>query len=153
MQTVDCPHCKAQRIITSSTPKDVVVVMQCPACHELVVLFRGKAIALNRRIIEQGTIDERKAHLAEVIVEFLEAGDFLQSLREGRTASPLGADHFLYGDADEADAPAVSADAGEAVARAQLKRPGPITSEEIDHFLQMELKGIGDASYFKKHFG
>ncbi len=55
-------------------PKDVVVVMPCPSCSELVVLFRRKALALDREILENGTHQERKMHIAGIIAEFLEPG-------------------------------------------------------------------------------
>ena len=79
MDLVVCPHCKAHRIVTIKVPKDVVVVMPCPSCHELIVLFRNRIIALSRRILERGTQEERKAHLADVIGEFLDEGLFYSS--------------------------------------------------------------------------
>src|SRR3990172_6135854 len=76
MRVCTCPHCGNPRIVTSKVPKDMVVVLPCPNCHELVVLFRSKVIGLNKRILENGTREERKAHIAEIITEFLDEGLF-----------------------------------------------------------------------------
>ena len=142
MNAIDCPHCKAPQIISAKSPKDVVVVLQCPACHELVVVFRSKAIALNRRIVEHGTTEERKAHMAEVIVEFLEASDFLHMINGT----------ISHNTAHEDD-PFSEESAPDPLANATVRRPGPITSDEMQHFLEIELQCIDDPSYFRKHFG
>lgn len=134
---VMCPHCKAHQIFTAKVPKDVVVVMPCPGCHEWVVLFREKVIAVSRRIIEQGTAEERKSHLADVIGEFLDAGVFAQE-----------ADFFQ----EEASG---LPDAGRSArpARRDPQSTAPITSEELDRFVKIELRRLDNAEYFKKHFG
>lgn len=147
MSAIDCPHCKAPHIISTKSPKDVVVVLQCPACHELVVVFRSKAIALNRRIVEQGTTEERKAHMAEVIVEFLEASDLLHMINGTLSQNPVPDEDSPEGESvRESLSP-------ESLMEAAARRPGPITSDEMRRFLEIELQCIDDPSYFRKHFG
>jgi hypothetical protein len=126
----------------------VVVVMPCPSCHELVVLFRNKVIPLSRKIIEHGTREERKMHLADIIDEFLDAGAFLSAGEDSE-------------DAEQESEPAT-----DSPARLLRRRPRdaesaseeasadpPITQEEFDRFLKIDLKCIDNATYFKKHFG
>lgn len=139
MHTVVCPHCKAHRIVTPRPPKDVVVVMPCPACHELVVLFRNKVIALNRRIIERGSMEERKNHLADIIGEFLDAGAFAPD-SEGAIAEfgVMGGQQGPPRRASEENGGSTST---------------PITDEEWERFLKIDLKCIDNAAYFKRHFG
>ena len=138
MDMVICPHCKTHRIVTSRVPKDVIVVMPCPACHELAVVFRSKVIALSRRILERGSFDERKNHLAQVIAEFLEAG-MLPFQQEG----------------DDEDIPLGRFEGSGRRRRAAKKavQPDPISDEEVDRFSRIELKRLDNPAYFRRHFG
>jgi hypothetical protein len=132
---VICPHCKSHRILGVRPPKDVVVVMPCPACHELIVLFRSKVIALNRRILEQGARAQIITHIADVIGEFLDAG-VLPGLGEhgaAQASAEEGASAQGEGE-DESEAPLIS-------------------QEEMERFVKIELKCIDNPSYFKRHFG
>lgn len=140
LHMVMCPHCKAHQIFTARVPKDVVVVMPCPACREWVVLFRDKVIAISRRIIEHGSAEERKAHLADVIGEFLDAGVFAQEAEYFHEASE--------GSPDSAPS------ARPARPNPRFAAPiTPITQEELDRFVKIELRRLDNAEYFKKHFG
>ena len=135
MKVSACPHCGATRIVTSQVPKDVVVVMPCPNCHDLVVMFRAKVIALSRRIIEQGSFEEKKAHISEVIAEFLDPSLFVMPSEmpdDGELPLPLD---------DEPD----DSDADLQIA--------PISQGEVDEFLRVGLKQIDDFEYFKKNIG
>ncbi len=141
MQVCSCPHCGTPRIITSKVPKDVVVVMPCPNCRELVVLFRNKAIALSRKIMENGSFEERKEHIAEIITEFLEPG--MLGLPSGDAGPGFEVDgeaesfvRDLAGAEDDADV-----------------EPGPISEKEFDEFVRLDLDRIDEPNYFKKHFG
>lgn len=134
MDMVVCPHCKTHRIVTSNVPKDVIVVMPCPACHELTVFFRNRVIALNRRVIERGTFNERKNHLAEVIAEFLEAGIL-----------PLMGEEPLEAGLDAAG--------GAPVPPRRRRSRDLITEEEVERFTRIELKRLDNPTYFRRHFG
>lgn len=139
MNLVVCPHCKSHRIVTAKVPKDVVVVMPCPSCSELVVLFRKKVIALDRGLLEGGTMDERKDHIAEIISEFLEPNFF-----------------GLLGGAAEEE----SLDE-KAIFRRRRRRAdretsdgwqGLISDREMDQY-KVQLEQLDNPEYFKKHFG
>lgn len=132
-----CPHCKSHRIVTAKIPRDVVVVMPCPVCHELSVLFRDKIIPLSRKIIEQGTFEERKAHLASIIAEFLDPsllGKIMEGMEEGMAQSFEGPRPRRHAVSD-------------------LEDRGEITEEELERFVKFELKCLDNATYFKRHFG
>ncbi|GMU93860.1 MAG: hypothetical protein AMXMBFR4_29180 [Candidatus Hydrogenedentota bacterium] len=142
MNACTCPHCGAPRIIASRVPKDVVVVLPCPNCHELVVLFRGKAVALSRRIMERGTFDERKMHIAEIIAEFLEPG---------MLGLPISEVSYQGEEAMEDELPAALEPEPQPRPRRRLGKP--ITEKEVDRFVRVDLNRIDEAAYFKKHFG
>lgn len=138
MDMVVCPHCKSHRIITSRVPKDVVAVMPCPNCHELAVLFREKIIPINRRILEEGSKEERTQHLAHVITEFLEAG--ILPFQDGEP-------DFSSEDDAEDLAPEIDG------ASEELQPMDPISDKEQEKFTRVDLKCLDDAAYFKRHFG
>jgi len=114
-----------------------VIILPCPVCHELVILFQGKAVALSRTIIERGSRAERVGHLAEIINRFIEAGVF-----------PTGHLEALQ---DAADTFAI---AGEEDAPEDAASPGvPITEDEVERFVKVDLRHLDNADYFRKHFG
>ena len=137
MDMLVCPHCKKHRIVTSRIPSDMVVVLPCPSCHELSVVYRNHVIPISRRIIERGSFEERKTHLAEVIAEFLEAGIF-----------PTGGDACGDACAKDSDMPAAAEDAVET--DIEFK---PISPEEMEKFARIDLKCIDNTAYFRRHFG
>jgi hypothetical protein len=112
--------------------------MPCPNCHELAVLFRNKIIPINRRILEEGSREERTQHLAQVITEFLEAG--ILPFHEGDSDFDSGE--------DEMDEPMERMDT-------QRANHGldPISDKEAEKFTRVDLKCLDDATYFKRHFG
>jgi hypothetical protein len=133
MNVCACPHCGAPRILLSRIPKDVVAVLTCPNCSELVVVFRQRAAGLSRRVIEQGSFDEKKEHIAEIITEFLDPS-ILQ---------------FPQPDAEDAENDALSpvAPAGDRPLRT------PISQKEMEQFVRVDLNKIDEAQYFRKYFG
>lgn len=137
METVVCPHCKSHRIITAKMPKDVVAVMPCPSCHELGVLFRNKIIPIDRRILEDGTKEERTQHLAQVITEFLEAG--ILPFQEGNP----GFESAIEMPSDQS--PEMEGEEFEVLE--------PISDKEAEKFARVDLKCLDDAAYFRRHFG
>ena len=152
MNTLLCPHCKSHRIVTSKVPRDVVAVMPCPACGELTVLFRDKVIALDRKVIEHGSSEERVTHLATVINEFLESGII-----------PFDEVHF-EGAFDASSMPPPRKRAPRIRKRPRPRRAMPdqpfgepfepsISQEEMERFVNKELAQLDDPKYFKRHFG
>lgn len=139
MSPLLCPHCKASHIVKTRLHPDVIVVMPCPACSELSVLFRGRAIPLNRTVLESGTLDERKTHLAEVIAEFLESGfSLIDELRPREMSDePPG----RIG----ADEPAMEWDG-------EFADLHPISEEEFQKFVRVDLKCLDNSDYFYRHF-
>ena len=129
-----CPHCTSHRMLAVRPPKDVVVVMPCPACQGLVVLFRNKVIALSRGTLEKGTREQIITHIADVIGEFLDAGVF-----------PGFGEHGATDAAQEAES-------REDESETESSSP-PISKEEMERFVKIELKCIDNPAYFKRHFG
>lgn len=146
MHKVVCPHCKAHRILTSKIPRDVIVVMPCPACHEWVVLFLNRVLAVSRRILKHGTFEERKMHIASVIAQFFEQDAEVEAGDDDDDA-PTGLDGLaqlrnslrFQGGGFGRDVP-------------EQTQP-PITQEELDRFIKIDLRRMDDPEYFKKNLG
>lgn len=142
MNLVVCPHCNSHRIVTQEVPKEVVVVMQCPSCNELVVLFRQKVIALDRNVLEQGTQEDRKAHLASVIAEFLDPSLF-KFTKEGSDNSA----QFDF----STELPAVE-ETPKPASPKKAKWSTPISDREYERFTRFQLKRLDNPEYFRRHF-
>jgi len=98
-------------------------------------------IPINREILEHGTSEQRKAHIAEVVAEFLDSNFF-----------SVGLNPFL---ADSPDKPADVGDTDDDLDLDDLPdvNIGPISDAEFEHWVRFELQKLDDPSYFKKHFG
>lgn len=141
MDLAVCPHCDSQGIAAARVPRGVIVVMPCPACSELVVLFRKKVVALSREILEHGTRDEKTSHLANVIAEFLDSSVFglgfkgigMEGLKEAEEEGLLEAlDPSEFG---------------------KDKLALPISAKDVEQFIDLDLARLDDPEYFRKHFG
>jgi len=150
MESVACPHCKKHHFELAGAPKEVIVVMPCPECNELTVFFRRKTIALSRSILERGTFDERKEHLAHVIAEFLELGIFPKALDRGLFHALEGNDGESWQDDSDDDYLESHDVIDELIGGAA--EINPITQQELDRFVRTDLKCIDSSAYFRKHF-
>ena len=77
---VHCPHCNHSTMAVPEMPGDVMAVVACQSCGQWSVFFRGRAVPIQRELLEGGTLEERQRHLAEIISHFLAAGLFAQEL-------------------------------------------------------------------------
>jgi len=134
MNVCACPHCGAPRILLSRIPKDVVAVLTCPHCTELVVVFRHRAAGLSRRVIEHGSMAEKKDHIAEIITEFLDPSIFNFGLPA------------MEDEEEEGEVPSAKAVSDKGAT-------GPISENEIDQFVRVDLNRIDESKYFREHFG
>ena len=142
MKLVTCPHCSHRHIVSSQIPKDAVSILPCPGCNDLIVLFRNKTIGVKREIMEHGSFQQKKDHLAEVIAHFLESGiPWPHGLGTGEGE---GSQEFPTGESEFGEAEAASEVESEAE---------PISQSEMDAFVNLQLRKIDEYAYFKKHFG
>ena len=69
---VQCPHCGARGQIMMP-PVGAIIIGPCPQCNELVVVFCGHVLPLEKEIMETGEVEERREHLLHVLTDFLQA--------------------------------------------------------------------------------
>ena len=168
---VQCPFCKVRGQIVTP-PVGSIIVGPCPQCAEIVLLFCGVVLPLNKDAILHGTVDEKKTHLTETIMELVtqritelvenaqDSGD--EALVEEIDYSAEELDENAL-QADEAVAP-VEADA--AAAAGKVAEPvgvkpsctaecavSPISDDEVHDFVNIDLHLIDRKEYFERVFG
>ena len=145
---VHCPHCNHSTMAVPQVPGDVMAVVACQSCGQWSVLFRGRAVPIQREILEGGSIEDRQRHLAEIISHFLAAGLFAQEL-SGFMQGLTG--HDLSGEVSEADTEHASDNAPAANVEPDLSTP--ITDEECVQFSEIDLPLLDDPLAFRRIFG
>ena len=137
MRRVRCPHCNEYGFPAGRLPKEVIAVLACQHCEEISVLFRGKVIALNKRVLESGTLVERKEHLADVIAQFLESGMLDLSAAQEQESR------------EEQTPP----DRIRELPESAPHHHKPISDQEMERFLTIDLQCLDNPVYFKRIFG
>ena len=82
---VKCPHCGAEGHIVAP-PNGAIIVGECPKCAQMVVLFGGEALPLDKARMTPGS-EEARRHLMDVIAQAL-GKDQAGFLRGGRRGTP-----------------------------------------------------------------
>ena len=140
---IQCPHCDAVGQIMLP-PGLSFVIGACPSCEEMVLVFCGQALPLDKEIVIEGTAEERHDHIMAVLSKFLDVC-VNRMIREGGT--PQGAS-FAPSDEGREEAPVQGETALESP-----HEPGRIGQEELDWFVTHELELIDDVDYFRSVFG
>ncbi len=167
---VKCPHCGAEGHLVAP-PAGAIVVGECPKCAEMVVLFCGEVLPLEKARMTPGS-EEARRHLMDVIARRL-WGRIKQDFAEkaageppGASSPPGNAPHFMS-DGPPSPEPGAHAPRSERprpeAPRAEKRRPapeggrfkgrGPITREEMEHYTRVELDLLDDKEFFKATFG
>ncbi len=106
----------------------------CPICGEPVALFNGRVIGLKEKIFSEIDSIDKIQSLAKTIVEYIN--------------SQIG---------DEAGEAKAAADTPirDQEVEPSIRNPvaSPITAEEVDDFLKIDLNLLGKKDFFEKHFG
>ena len=138
---VKCPHCHAEgRIVTP--PPGSIIVGPCPECSEMVAVFGGKVLALDKDLMLHGSLEDRKRHLLEVLGVFLEG-------RVDRLLSQAEAEAEADGEQPELDAESE----GAALALPSEPRVQLISDNELKHFVTDEMNQLDNSEAFRAIFG
>jgi len=139
---VRCPHCGAQgRIVLP--PLGTILIGPCPQCKGMVALFNGTTLPLDSKIILEGTMDEKKRHVAEVFSNFIEerVEEFFKPRKEETSSF----------DSDQSVEPFQPEHRIEEYSRKSGKKR-PITKEEVSRFKEKEIDLLDNPETFKKYF-
>lgn len=149
---VRCPHCGVRGRIMAP-PLGTIIFGPCPECQEMVTIFCGQALPLDKEIMARGGDEEKKEHLLETL------GLFLQDRIEQLFRTP-----------DGSTLPEASASVGGVSAKPQEREESApeeapvkpsfihshhrtvISEDELDTFRNIELKLIDNKEYFRAVF-
>lgn len=155
---VRCPHCGAQGQIMLP-PVGAIIIGPCPECKGAVVVFCGKVLPLDNAIMEMEEAEPRKAHLLAVLTQFLH--DRIEHLfsQQDRAAEPAREPP------GGGEAPEAEPDNGAPLDEAAEARPStprrdsedrtrfrPISEDEFQSFVQVDLKLLDNKDYFRAIF-
>ncbi|RJP21389.1 MAG: hypothetical protein C4520_10280 [Candidatus Abyssobacteria bacterium SURF_5] len=144
---VTCPYCKSSGYITPP-PADTILMGPCPICGEPVALYNSKVIGLRKKAAGDGKWGEQIQSLAKIIMEYIntqgapmDEGSLERIIREAE-------DRVFETEKrpDNLPSSAISP---------SVRYPGasPITIEELEDFLKIDLNLLARKDYFDKFFG
>lgn len=146
---VKCPHCGAQGQIMLP-PLGAIIIGPCPECEGMVVVFCGRVLPLDKEVMADGPLEEKREHLLEVLNDFLR--ERVERLFEQLPAQP--------DEVEDTPAESLEADGGEGMGGAGPVTPAPygkkivvpITEDEVSNFINVDLKLLDNRDYFKAVF-
>lgn len=133
-----CPHCHKYGFHVWKMNEEIAAILTCRYCNELSLLFKGRVIPLNKGVLESGTLEERKMHLAEVIGILLEAGLLDFSRIKDSSDYPFHKPHQRKRSRNVSQEPS---------------QTDLISDQEMERFLQVDLERLDNPAYFKRIFG
>jgi hypothetical protein len=144
---VECPHCGTNGQIMVP-PVGSIIIGPCPICSELVVVFCGQVLALDKTIMKCDDISDRREHLLGVLNNFLQdrismllTEDFV--VDESPVAEPK----------EFKDIPLEEESMSLSNLVSENEDEGTITQGEVDQFMDVDLKLLDNRSYFNSVFG
>jgi hypothetical protein len=146
---VQCPHCGARGQIMMP-PVGAIIIGPCPQCSELVVVFCGHVLPLDKQIMESGALEERREHLLSVLMEFLT--DRITKLMSEEAEQNGESEGVPSEDSPEEEAEAATATAETAAPEEPKKKGAPISQSELERFTTIDLKLLDNKAYFKSVF-
>jgi len=141
---VQCPHCGARGQIMVP-PVGAIIIGPCPQCSELVVVFCGHVLPLDKNIMEADDVHEKREHLLGVLTEFLQDRIYKLLTEE---------DDFSMSSQSELPDDTAVADAVESYERGadRDEQTQPISESELERFMDVDLKLLDNKAYFKSVF-
>jgi len=145
---VICPHCGARGQITLP-PVGAIVIGPCPQCEELVVVFCGKVLALDKDAMVYGSADQKREHLMTVLTSFLE-----EKLSQISFDTPNEDPDLVPEPQNEAELGMEAEEEPRRPVMAPAPSPQPtISTVDMEHFVNEELALLDNKDYFKAVFG
>ena len=157
---VICPHCGAKGQIMLP-PVGAIIVGPCPECKGLVVVFCGQVLALDNEVMLNGSIEEQRDHLMNVLTTFLQdrVVDLVSEQADPSGVSALSDSvDMTEDDGAPVQTPKHSPEAAHEQNDSELQevtRPTGrgISDDEKRAFVDMELRLLDNKNYFRAIFG
>jgi hypothetical protein len=146
---VTCPHCGAHGQIMLP-PVGTIIVGPCPECQELVVVFCGHVLALQKETMLRGSNEEKREHMLSVLTEFLR--DKVSSMVEEESSKKTEEGSSAKTE-EEPVGPTPELGGIEVEMEEALDGRQPISKQEFETFTNVELRLLDNKDYFKSVFG
>lgn len=127
-------------------PVGSILIGPCSQCGDFMTLFCGKALPLEKEIMVEGSLEERRDHLLEAITGFL--GDWLNKIL---SSPPPGTSEADQGMEDLAEEEFEGEDSEQETAE-ETPELGPIGEGELGEFVNNDLVLLDDKAYFDSVF-
>jgi hypothetical protein len=144
---VECPHCGTHGQIVVP-PVGSIIIGPCPKCTEMVVVFCGQVLALDKSRMRSEDVSDRQEHLLEVLTDFL-----------GSRISTLLTEDFIPVDSPEMNSSefeefGLDEDTPDAIdILPEIESDEHITESEVEQFMDVDLKLLDNRAYFNSVFG
>ena len=145
MVEVKCPHCNVRGQIMLP-PLGAIIVGPCPNCDELVVVFCGRVLPLNKETTVNGSSTEKHDHPKSVLVDFMD--DRIRKVVDQLTPEVT---EGLHDYTPENDDYTPNMDEQPATTTIVDERKS-ISDNELDKFLRFDLPRIDNKEYFRTVF-
>ncbi len=126
-------------------PVGAIIIGPCPQCSELVVVFCGHVLALDKEIMENGSTENRREHLLSILTSFL----------QDRIAKLLSDDVEMF-DGDIGEEGLIDDEGNpvntSGVEENQAAEVSLISQMELERFTDVDLKLLDNKAYFKSVF-
>ena len=129
-------------------PMGAIIIGPCPECKGLVVVFCGHVLPLENEIMVKGSFPDKHEHLMSVLTDFLSArvDKLLQE-------EPEGQEQARADEQTDEEEPQDQPKRRKAAAGGAPEPAAAITQEEVDAFVNVDLKLLDDKNYFQTIFG
>jgi hypothetical protein len=149
---ITCPHCGTGGQVVLPGP-GAIVVGPCPQCGEIMAIFCGTALPLDKEVVMNGSREDRQEHVREVLTAHLDLQiDQLveQMLTEGSAISGEEAMRPEAPEPEETAAPDIGAFPADQPMHPMVRRP--ITDPEVSRFVHHDLRMLDNRDYFRAIF-
>jgi hypothetical protein len=147
MIRVTCPYCKSSGYIAAPLP-GTILMGPCPICGEPVALYETKVIGLRREVFGKENFGEKIQSLARIIMEYINTHE--------KPLEEVGLERIIRQAEDR-----IAEESGQCERQVHcevspsVRNPeaSPITKEEAEDFLKIDLNLLSKKEYFDKFFG
>ena len=136
-------------------PAGSVLIGPCPLCNEMVVLFAGRVMPLEKEVMLGSDLDAKREHLMEVLMGYV-CGRVDEVLTNANVSSPLVEQdeetlREMMENSDEEPDEASHISLHPTVDADSTMRP--ISDQEAEDFLRIDLPLLAKPEYFRAFFG
>lgn len=128
-------------------PVGAVIIGPCPHCQEYVVVFCGQTLALDKILMTEASIDDRREHLLGVLNAFLR--DRISNLLTEEMGIEAASEVDDLSDFEEFESNENPLAFTEMV---DAKIDAAISQNEVDRFTDVDLKLLDNRAYFNSVF-